>query len=442
MNDGPGGAQPRVLSIDAPPFHAEQLAELFQAQRRLEANRVADRAERRRHAAAEGFPRAPFDGVNKTLSPQCAAFPTIRPQTPPQPLVRVSVAQSCPETPSRAAQEEPALAERQANVERVMAAAEQTIVSAIRPRARERARAVYRALVEATFELIQQRKQLAHLTSYTFFTVLDVLPVATNLGTATCERAVDDLRSCGLISTRRVYQSAEFLDRTTGEVITRSACIGVWLTVLLKAVAPGLRARVMQEELPLEAPRDLAADRKRGHTGYALKVQHQEEQALKAREATSPEVRESVSPQGGNVKVNPLLQWSLPRTNPESLVTSDSLTSATQPAEVVWALGAILSDHPQRRRDLIEQAGQRLAILFRDRHSARAYYRLLWCAVEAEFQGIPAFFSLQNAMQRVLVAMREVPVRSPGALLLHELGDQGCGWLAASGWYDRAKHVA
>ncbi|MVN87624.1 hypothetical protein GO986_12690 [Deinococcus sp. HMF7620] len=334
------------------------------------------------------------------------------------------------------------MVKRQANVERVMVAAEETIVSAIRPRARARARAVYRAAVEATFELIQQRGQLAHLTSYTFFTVLDVLPVSTKLGTATCERAVDDLRSCGLLSTRRVYQPAEFLDKTTGEVITRSTCIGVWLTVLLKAVAPGLRARVMQEELPLEAPRDLAADRRRGRTGYALKVQHQEEQALKAQEASLSEVRESVSPQGGNFRGNPLLQWSLPRNSSESLVTSDSLTSATEPAEVVWALGAILSEHPQRRRDLIEQAGQRLALLFRDRHSARAYYRLLWCAVETEFRGIPAFLGLQNAMQRVLVAMREVPVRSPGALLLHELGDQGCGWLAASGWHDRRRYLA
>lgn len=443
MNDGPGGATTRSLSLGSSLSpHPAQLAALHEAQARLESRRTADRAERLRQLEDEQAFRAALRFNTQPALLEPSATPTVRPQTPPQPLVRVQVARPRTEAPSRAAQAAKDEAERQGHVERVMAAAEETITSAVRPRARARARAVYRALVEATFELIQQRNQLAHLTSYTYFTVLDVLPVATNLGTATCERAIDDLRSCGLISTRRVYQPAEFLDQTTGEVITRSTCIGVWLTVLLKAVAPGLRARVMQEELPIESPRDLAADRKRGHTGYALKIQHQEEQALKAEEALSPEVRESVSPQGGNFKSNPLLQWSLPKTNVESLVTSDSLTSATQPAEVVWALGAILSEHPQRRRDLIEQAGQRLSILFRDRHSAKAYYRLLWCAVNAEFRGIPAFFSLQNAMQRVLIAMQEVPVRSPGALLLHELGDQGCGWLAASGWHDRARHVA
>jgi len=443
MNDGPGGATTRSLSLRASPSpHPAQLAALYEAQVRLESRRTADRAERLRQMEAEQAFRAALRTNTQPSLFQMPVLPTIRPQTLPQTRVRVPVTLTAPQGPSRALQTPQIESERQLHVNRVMAAAELTIQTSIRPRARDRARKVYRAVVEATFELIQQRKQLAHLTSYTFFTVLDVLPVATNLGTATCERAVDDLRSCGLISTRRVYQPAEFLDQTTGEVITRSACIGVWLTVLLKAVAPGLRARVMQEELPTEAPRDLAADRKRGHTGYALKVQHQEEQALQDEEALSPEVRESVSPQGGNVKSNPLLQWSLPRTNLESLVTSDSLTSATQPAEVVWALGAILSEHPQRRRELIEQAGQRLARLFRDRHSARAYYRMLWCAVDAEFRGIPAFFSLQNAMQRVLIAMQEVPVRSPGALLLHELGDQGCGWLAASGWHDRARHVA
>ena len=48
-------------------------------------------------------------------------------------------------------------------------------------------------------------------------------------------------------------------------------------------------------------------------------------------------------------------------------------------------------------------------------------HRMLWRAVSAEVRGIPAFRRVQFAVQQVLVDMRELSVKRPGARLIHTL---------------------
>ena len=305
--------------------------------------------------------------------------------------------------------------------ETALEAAEVIISATIRPRARERAHQVLRAIYQATYTLICHRQQLLTASSYTFFTVLDVLPAVTGLSAATCERATKDLRGAGLIATWSSWTDARFFDPATKQYVTRRTKQGVWLTACLKPRL-GHRAITLTDELPDEAPRDLAADRKAGNTAWQLRKE-------------AEEVRASVSYEKESVDIYSLLRWSLPKSFKTNCVKeSDALTwpgelfnRAEQPQDVVWNLSVITSVHPQHRREVIEAAGVALARIFRDRHSEKQYFRLLWRASDAQYSGQPAFEQLQLLMGQVLSDMAELDVRRPGAWLRRKLRD--FGWL-------------
>lgn len=297
-------------------------------------------------------------------------------------------------------------------VDNTLAAAEAILAAHVRPRAQARARLVYRALVQAAYTLIHARRQSEHTTTYTWFTVLDVLPVVTGLSHATCERALGDLRETGLIATRRWYTRDSFLNAETGEASEREVCGGVFLAVVLRPSSTR-RAFVHAQEF-LTAPRDLAADRRTGRTAW------------QCRQETPPEVREPSSLQKEEFDVTPLVQWALENCNSSSPDVEGSLTSAHTAGDVVWGLSAILSEHPQARGEAIERAAQALVRVFRDPQSMKHYCRLLHRAVQREFTGFPAFQQLQHTLQRVLVDMTETPLHRPGGRVVREL--QRAGW--------------
>ncbi|MBX8463675.1 hypothetical protein [Deinococcus sp. RIT780] len=299
--------------------------------------------------------------------------------------------------------------------------------------ARHNALMVYRALAQAAYALIQVRaQQHAHTTTYTFFTVLDLLPVVTGLSSDQCERATRRLQDLGLIHKtsgalptqtggKRQYRGGTWVPTTflnaEGQKVTTQACAGTWVAVLLRP-APGITARVISHELP-PCPRDLTTDRKKGRTAWQ-----------RLQEAKS-EVRESFLLTGDEFNITPLLQWSLPENNQKSLGTVDSRTSvfkdAKTPQELLWSLSRVASTHPRHRREAVQEGAARLVQLLDDEGWEQHYYRVLWRATEAEFRGCPAYAQLAAALQRTLISKAELGLSRPGAWLTHQLRE--CGWM-------------
>ena len=317
--------------------------------------------------------------------------------------------------------------------------------------ARHNALMVLRALTQAAYALIEMRGQSwQHTTTYTFFTVLDLLPVVTGLSSDQCERATRKLQDLGLIHKssgalptrtrlttrntqgkaveRQVYRggtwtSTTFLNAETGERTEVRVCAGTWVAVVLRP-APGLTARVVAHELP-PCPRDLTADRKRGHTAW------------QARQEAASKVRESLLLTGDRFDIGCLIHWSLPEKEEKSLATVDARTSlfagAVTPQELVWSLSRIVSMHPQHRREAVQEGAAALVRLLRDDGWERHYYRVLWRATAAEFRGLPAYAQLASALERTLIASDELGLVRPGAWLRRQLAD--------SGWLDTVYHV-
>lgn len=311
--------------------------------------------------------------------------------------------------------------------------------------ARHNALMVMRVLTQAAYTLIELRGQSSqHTTTYTFFTVLDLLPVVTGLSSDQCERATRKLQELGLIHKssgalptrtrittkdtrgreceRQVYRggtwtTTTFLNAETGVRTEVRVCAGTWVAVVLRP-APGLTARVIAHELP-PCPRDLTADRKRGRTAWQARL----EAALK--------VRESFLLTGDKFEITPLISWSLPEKEQKSLGTVDARTSlfsdATTPQELVWSLSRIVSTHPQHRREAVQEGAVELVKLLRDDGWEKHYYRILWRATDAEFRGVPAYAQLASALERTLIAVHELGLARPGAWLSRQLSD--CGWM-------------
>ena len=101
--------------------------------------------------------------------------------------------------------------------------------------------------------------------------------------------------------------------------------------------------------------------------------------------------------------------------------------AATSAQEIVWSLGALLSEQPQLRQEAVQAAATALVRVFRDPAFLKHYYRVLWRTTQAELNGYPALMQLQQAMGRTLVAMRELNLRKPGAYLIRLLQD-GAWW--------------
>jgi hypothetical protein len=95
----------------------------------------------------------------------------------------------------------------------------------------------------------------------------------------------------------------------------------------------------------------------------------------------------------------------------------------------VWSLSRIVSVHPQGRREAVQEGAARLVTLLHDPGWERHYYRILWRATEAEFNGQPAYSQLAHALERTLVAVKELKLARPGAWLTRQLRE--CGWVDA-----------
>jgi hypothetical protein len=317
--------------------------------------------------------------------------------------------------------------------------------------ARHNLLAAFEALALAAYTYLGARGHSPLATSCTLFTVLETLQIVTGLSSDQCERATRRLQDLGLIhkasgalptgarrmvtdkagrtQERKVYRggtwtTTEFTRADTGETVTVPARAGTWLCVLLRPAA-GLRAQVRAHELP-ECPRDLTADRKVGRTAF---------QMLREFKERLTKVRESFTSQGGTFEVTPLLVWALPKGSPPETVTEvdtrrsaglGSIAAATSAQDVVWGLGAILHEHPQHRREAIQQAGRTLAAIFRDAHSVRHYWRILWRATAAEYAGLNAYQDVQREMAVTLAEMTEVQMTNPGGWLVRRL--KNCAW--------------
>ena len=109
----------------------------------------------------------------------------------------------------------------------------------------------------------------------------------------------------------------------------------------------------------------------------------------------------------------------------------DSRTSlfgdAVTGQDLAWSLSRVVSTHPQRRREAVQEGADRLVRLLDDAGWERHYYRILWRATEAEFRGIPAYAQLAHALERTLIAVQELQLARPGAWLTRQLRD--AGWL-------------
>ena len=68
-----------------------------------------------------------------------------------------------------------------------------------------------------------------------------------------------------------------------------------------------------------------------------------------------------------------------------------------------------------------------LAKLFRDEHSERHYFRLLWRVVQTQYSGQAVLGQLQHLMVQVLADLQELNIKRPGAWLRSRL--KAFGWL-------------
>lgn len=406
----PGSVEPILAA-----FSPQERAMILQGQRDLLAKRRADLEFRR--ALSEREPPPLFSARRAATTPSTV----LASSAPVASRFPVDASRTARRLSSRRVEFSRDILDPEAMTRRALVLAAPQLAS-LRPSVQERARTVYTVLVEAAYTLVALRQQSRHVTSYTFFTVLDTLPVVTGMSMATCERALADLRELGLINTRRWYTQGRFRSEDGSAYIEQACCGGVFLCVLLRASATA-RARVREEDTQI-VPRDLQADRKSGRTAW----QHR-------KEASEDGVRESSSYQDRKVLyMQGLLSWALKDTSTDPLVGVDSLTGAASPADIVWGLSNVLSTTPQGRGEAIEVAAHALSRLYRDPKSFKHYCRLLHRAVAAEFRGVPALSRLQNALQRVLVGMSERGLTRPGAVLVRELKE--------GGWWDEVYRAA
>ena len=300
--------------------------------------------------------------------------------------------------------------------------------------------AVFKVLALGAFAYLETQGQKArakHYTSVTYFTVLDALAAITSYGTTACEEAISDLRSSGLIATRRVYQQATFQRKPAAEgqpetSYTMQAITGVWLCVNLQPQRAHLRAMVLPSELPEESPRDLLADRKAGRTAYQLRQEAKEKGG------------ESFPQQVGKLIYQNILLWALPTPPLEKSVKKDSppFFSDTwdELDKIRAAVAAAHKEHPQRRREKVMQAAQVIGKVFKDENpiSIKGYCRMIWRGIQGEMQQRPALQGLLDAIDRTLTFRRESrndkrPLNKSGAYLRSVLLE--------SGWLEREYHA-
>ena len=465
-----------AASTSTPPHVDSQPHDLSAAECRLllAAQTRLDQQRRNNQASAEAahdFARALRSNEQQTLPFAAPAFrpgaASIRPQKAQQGREAIPVRLGRFETPSRpggAATIPPTLDAALERARRVQpgspAALTQEAVERARPiietaakrhDARRNLMAVFEALALAAYTYLGARGHSPLATSCTLFTVLETLQIVTGLSSDQCERATRRLQDLGLIHKasgalptgehrmvtdkvgrthqRKVYQggtwtTTEFTRSDTGERVTVPARAGTWLCVLLRP-APGLRAQVRAHELP-ECPRDLTADRKVGRTAWQMIREFKERLG---------KVRESSPSQGSRFEITPLLLWALPKSSfTESVTGVDTRRSAgpgtraaaTSAQDVIWGLGRILHEHPQHRREAIQETGRTLAAIFRDAHSVRHYWRILWRATAAEYAGLDAYQEVQREMAVTLAEMTELQMTNPGGWLVQRL--KKCAW--------------
>jgi hypothetical protein len=205
--------------------------------------------------------------------------------------------------------------------------------------------------------------------------------------TKTIQRWTRDLEALRLIATRAHYGSRKSDARIDGLVIA----------VSLKA---NHRAYLHYEDLAHQW-RDLDADRQAGRTAWA---------ALKA-------MSESVQTQEGQY-LYILQNWAVcgSFTTPPLGTDSDIVPNTVQ--DVIYTLPLLPDLPPLARTKAVSQCAEALAHGLNDEHSRRWYARVIWDAITAEQNNIPALQPLAALLSRLEADMREwTGLRQPAALL-------------------------
>lgn len=254
----------------------------------------------------------------------------------------------------------------------------------------EGAEAVLQALYEVGAGVLAGRPYRRCPDTLVFHGVKELLAAVLGMGRTTLWRHLAELKTLGVLDERPHKGTSRGVTRNTG-------------TVFKLALRPGLRVRLLHEELH-HAHRDLDADRAAGRTAWALK---QSGKDLKGRNG-----------------IKEMVGWALSELHFEPLVVSDRSTTAEA---AVHALPDLVAAHPKDRPALVAAAADALCLGLRDGHSRGFYIWMLDKAVKAEFQGVPMLTRLQHILRRVLIAARPDEwgdgLRRPGALLVAELGD-------------------
>ncbi|GAA4001318.1 hypothetical protein GCM10022631_09880 [Deinococcus rubellus] len=311
----------------------------------------------------------------------------------------------------------------------------------------DRAEQLYRLLTTAALAHHFQLRPDAKVTPnrLAFFLVVDELPELLGLGRATVYRAFADLKWGGLVDHRAWRTSSTMAG---GKTVAGGVVVEVILTP-----RQGTQARVRAEYLR-QHYRNLDADRFAGRTAWQWKTEFKEHQTLacqleeqaaqllpheyrqaKALRARAEEVRQSISFEQIETKINHILRWtlSLSEIQPVSLTVS-------QRQDVVYRLGDLLTATPQQRGAMIEERAQLLCEAVGDQNSNRRFWCwLLWRGLALAFARPAGFAALQASLLRLMVDIREWaedqhtgrPLKRPAALFISRL--------KKSDWWDELR---
>ena len=221
----------------------------------------------------------------------------------------------------------------------------------------------------------------------------ELLALSLSVTTKSVQSWTRELEALGLLDTRAHYGGNRSAARIDG-------------LVLAVSMKPGHTARLHHDDLAHQW-RDLEADRKAGRTAWAAR-QHLMSESVKDPETVTNQV---------------LRQWAVAPGFFTSLpLNTDSDIAPRTVQDVVYTL-PLLGDIPPRERPaLVGKLAHALAHGLNDHHSRAWYASLIWQALEAEQNGIPALQPLAALLARLWADCGEwQALRRPGALLAARL---------------------
>lgn len=276
----------------------------------------------------------------------------------------------------------------------------QTVLDALEAPLHKTAEKVFRALFEVASQALQSRGQASTVSQYVIHQPVELLALHLGMSRVTFYKHLASLQAQGLVASRGHVSSYGGLARKDG-------------TLFAVSFKPGHRARLRYEDLKHKW-RDLSADIASGtRTAWAF---------LQGLQSKRPKDRE--------VKLEHLVSWAVkPGQIDKKPVKSDCKPSAQ---EYVYSLDLLADTHPKRRGEEVDRYARALAAGYGDSSNLNFWRWLLWRALDAEYQGIPALYQLQNALTRLRVDVEEWQgLKRPGALLVERL--KQCGlWEAVN----------